>query len=329
MNLVTGATGFVGSHVVSKLLKRGEEVRVLTRRASSMKNLEGLDIDVASGDLTDRKSLIAAMKGVRRLYHVAADYRLWAYDTSALYLNNVVGTRNVLEAAKLAGVQRIVYTSTVGALGHTHNGHGADEETPVSLHDMIGHYKRSKFLAEAEVTAAAKAGLPVVIVNPSTPVGSKDVKPTPTGQVIVDFLNGDMPAYVDTGLNLIDVEDVAEGHLLAMEKGELGQRYILGHKNLTLKEILEILSKISGRPAPKVRLSHGFALCVAAAYTLTSYVTRQPPRVSLESARMSKRKMFFNSEKAIHKLGLPQGSIEEALSKAVFWFRQHGYLRCK
>lgn len=327
MNLVTGATGFVGCHVVAKLLKRGEKVRVLARKSSPMKNLEGLQLEVVTGDLADRQSVNAAMKGVRRVYHVAADYRLWAADTSELYLNNVGGTRNVLEAAKQAGIERMVYTSTVGALGHAHNGHGADEETPVSLHDMIGHYKRSKFLAEAEVVAAAKAGLPVVIVNPSTPVGSKDVKPTPTGQMIVDFLNGGMPAYVDTGLNLIDVEDVAEGHLLAMEKGEVGHRYILGNRNLTLKEIMEILAKISGRPVPQVRLPHGFALGVAAACTLASCVTRRPPKVSLESVRMSKRKMFFNAQKAVEKLGLPQGPIEEALSKAVFWFRQHGYVK--
>ena len=326
MDLVTGATGFVGSHVVSKLLAGGEKVRVLVRPGSPAKNLNGMEVERSQGDLTDRASLKAAMAGCRRVYHVAADYRLWALDTSALYLNNVVGTRNVLEAAREARVERIVYTSTVGALGHA-AGHGADEETPVTLQQMIGHYKRSKFLAEAEVTAAAKTGLPVVIVNPSTPVGSRDIKPTPTGKMIVDFLNGRMPAYVETGLNLIDVEDVAAGHLLAMEKGQVGQRYILGHRNLSLKAILEMLSKISGCPAPKVRLPHAVALGVAAVSTLSSSITRRPPLVSWESVRMSKKMMFFNSAKAVRELGLPQGPVEEALSKAVYWFRKNGYIR--
>ena len=326
VTLVTGATGFVGNHVVSRLLARGEKVRVLVRKESPRKNLQGMEVEIAAGDLTDRDSLRAALSGCRRLYHVAADYRLWAPDSSVLYLNNVVGTRNVLEAAREAKIDRIVYTSTVGAMGHARNGHGADEETPVTLQEMIGHYKRSKFLAEAEVMAAARAGLPVVIVNPSTPVGARDVKPTPTGQMIVDFLNGRMPAYVDTGLNLIDVEDVAAGHLLAMERGQVGHRYILGNRNLTLKEILEILAEASGRSAPTVRLPHAAVLGVAAVSTLAAQVTRRPPLVSWESVRMSKRKMFFDSSKAVRELGLPQGSIEEALAKAVYWFRQHGYV---
>ena len=327
MNLVTGATGFVGSHVVARLLRRGEKVRVLVRPGSRRKNLEGLPVEISTGDLTDPASLAAAMSGCRRVYHVAADYRLWTPDSSVLYSNNVVGTRNVLEAARETRVERIVYTSTVGALGHARNGRGADEETPVSLEEMIGHYKRSKFLAQAEVMAAARGGLPVVIVNPSTPVGAQDVKPTPTGQMIVDFLKGRMPAYVDTGLNLIDVEDVAEGHLLAMERGQVGHQYILGSRNVSLKEILEILAKISGRPAPKVRLPHAVALGVAAVSTLSSGITRRPPRVSWESVRMSKRKMFYDSSKSVRDLGLPQGSIEEALEKAVHWFRRNGYVR--
>ena len=331
MNLVTGATGFVGSHVVSQLVKRGEKVRVLVRAESPRKNLDGLPVEFSVGDLTDRKSLVKAMTGCRRVYHVAADYRLWTPDPSVLYHNNVIGTRNVLEAAREAKVERMVYTSTVGALGHAHNGaasvgHGANEETPVSLEDMIGHYKRSKFLAEAEVMAAARSGLPVVIVNPSTPVGSRDVKPTPTGQMIVDFLNGQMPAYVETGLNLIDVEDVAAGHLLAMERGQVGQRYILGNSNVALKEILGILAKVSGRPAPTVRLPHAVALGVAAVSTWSSRLTGKPPRIPLEGVRMAKRKMFFDSSKAVRELGLPQGSIEEALAKAVEWFRKNGYV---
>lgn len=325
LNLVTGGTGFVGSHVVSRLVQRGERVRVLARKNSTRRNLEGLPVEVVLGDLTDRQSLTAALQGCWRVYHLAADYRLWAQDPSELYANNVAGTRNLLEAAREAGVERVVYTSTVGALGHAANGAGASEETPVTLADMIGHYKRSKFLAEAEVIAAARAGLPVVVVNPSTPVGPRDVKPTPTGQLIVDFLNGRMPAYLDTGLNLIDVEDVAQGHLLAMEKGRLGERYILGHRNMTFKEILEILAAVSGRPAPRVRLPRPAALGLAAVSTLSSVLTRRPPWVPWEGVRMAGRKMFFDSSKAVRELGLPQGPVEGALEKAVRWFRDNGY----
>lgn len=324
--LVTGATGFVGSHVVLKLLDRGERVRVLVRPKSSLKNLEGLSVESVRGDLTDPESVRAAMAGCRRVFHVAADYRLWTRDPSELYRSNVQGTRNVLEAARQAGVERIVYTSTVGALAVSYNGHPADERTPVRLTDMIGHYKRSKFLAEAEAVAAAKQGLPVVIVNPSTPVGSRDIKPTPTGQMILDFLNGRMPAYVDTGLNLIDVEDAAEGHLLAMEKGIPGERYILGHRNLALREILEALSRISGRPAPRVRLPASAVMSVAAVSTGWSFVTGRPPRVSWEAARMSRKKMFFDASKAVRELGLPQQPVDAALEKAVRWFRDHGYV---
>jgi len=281
-----------------------------------------------TGDLTDRESIRQAIEGCRWVYHVAADYRLWAPDPSVLYQANVEGTRNVLEAARAARVERIVYTSTVGAVGIPHNGAGpGNEATPVALQDMIGHYKRSKFLAEQEAAAAAKGGVPVVIVNPSTPVGSMDVKPTPTGQMIVDFLNGRMPAYVETGLNLIDVEDVAEGHLLAMEKGQVGQRYILGHQNLTLKEILEMLSSVSGLPAPTVRLPRAAALGLAAVSTGLSYLTKRPPRIPLEGVRMAGKKMFFDSSKAVRELGLPQNPVEEALTKAVAWFRQNGYVK--
>jgi len=325
--LVTGATGFVGSHVVQKLLRRGEKVRVFARRSSSLKNLEGLQVEIAYGDLTDRASLKQALAGCRRLYHVAADYRLWTPDPSVLYQANVLGTRYLLEASRDARLERVVYTSTVGALGLPHNGVPSDETTPTALQEMVGHYKRSKFLAEQEATAAAKAGIPVVIVNPSTPVGSMDLKPTPTGQMIVDFLNGRMPAYVDTGLNLIDVEDVAEGHLLAMEKGTVGERYILGNQNLTLKEILEILSRVSGLPAPKICLPRAFAYGAAYVSTGISYVTGRPPRIPLEGVRMSKKRMFFDAGKAVKNLGLPQSSVEQALQKAVVWFRQNGYAR--
>ena len=328
LTLVTGATGFVGCHVVRKLLARRERVRVLARRQSPLQVLQGLDVERVTGDLTDRESIRQAIEGCRWVYHVAADYRLWAPDPSVLYQANVEGTRNVLEAARAARVERIVYTSTVGAVGIPHNGAGpGNEATPVALQDMIGHYKRSKFLAEQEAAAAAKGGVPVVIVNPSTPVGSMDVKPTPTGQMIVDFLNGRMPAYVETGLNLIDVEDVAEGHLLAMEKGQVGQRYILGHQNLTLKEILEMLSSVSGLPAPTVRLPRAAALGLAAVSTGLSYLTKRPPRIPLEGVRMAGKKMFFDSSKAVRELGLPQNPVEEALTKAVAWFRQNGYVK--
>lgn len=327
LHLVTGATGFVGSHVVRNLVEKGERVRVLVRPGRSLRNLAGLTVETAPGDLTDPSSLRGAMKGCQRLYHVAADYRLWARDPSEIYRNNVEGTRNVLEAARDAGVERIVYTSTVGALAEGINGHPADEQTPVRLSDMIGHYKRSKFLAEAEVSAAAQRGIPVVIVNPSTPVGAGDVKPTPTGQMIVDFLSGRMPAYVETGLNLVDVEDVAEGHRLAMEKGRVGERYILGHQNLTLREILEILSRLSGRPAPRIRLPLPAALGVAAISTGWSALSGRPPRVPMEAVRMSRKKMFFDSGRAVRELGFPQRPVEEALEKAVRWFRDNGYVK--
>jgi dihydroflavonol-4-reductase len=308
-------------------MRRGEKVRVLARRSSALKNLDGLNVEIAYGDLTDRESLKKALAGCRRLYHVAADYRLWTPDPSVLYQANVLGTRYILEAAREARLDRIVYTSSVGALGLPHNGTPSDETTPVTLQDMIGHYKRSKFLAEREAETAARAGVPVVIVNPSTPVGSMDVKPTPTGQLIVDFLNGGMPAYVDTGLNLIDVEDVAEGHLLAMEKGKVGEKYILGHKNLTLREILQLLSQASGLPAPKVRLPRAVAYGAAIVSTGLGYVTGRSPKIPLEGVRMSKKKMFFNPGKAVKQLGLPQNSVDQALQKAVVWFRQNGYIR--
>jgi dihydroflavonol-4-reductase len=328
VTLVTGATGFVGSHVVRKLLSRGEPVRVLVRKNSSLKNLQGLQVEVATGDLTDRESVRQALAGVRLLYHVAADYRLWVRDPAPLYETNVVGTRIILEEAYEAKVKKVVYTSTVGAVGIPSDGSAGNEETPVSLEDMIGHYKRSKFLAEEEAREAVKWGLAVVIVNPSTPVGTLDIKPTPTGQMIVDFLNGRMPGYVDTGLNLVDVEDVAEGHLLAMEKGQVGERYILGHRNLLLKEILEILARVSRRPAPRLRIPRGVALGLAAVSTGVSHFTRRPPRVPWEGVRMAGKKMFFSSAKAVRELALPQRPVEEALAKAVAWFQKNGYVRC-
>ena len=324
---VTGGTGFVGSHVIRKLLAQGQSVRALVRSTSSPKALHGLDVDQAVGDLRDRDGLAKAMSGCSEVYHVAADYRLWTRNPQELYDSNVSGTINLLKAAHAQKVRRVVYTSTVGALGLSGNGAGATETTPVSIQDMIGHYKRSKFMAEQEAFKLVKAGVPVVVVNPSTPVGSWDLKPTPTGKMIVDFLNGGMPGYVETGLNLIDVEDVATGHLLAMEKGSVGEKYILGNRNMSLREILEVLSQVSGKAVVKRRIPRAVAYSAAMVSTGLAYVTGQPPSIPLEGVRMTRKKMFFNASKAVKELGLPQTTIEEALRKAVTWFQENGYVK--
>jgi dihydroflavonol-4-reductase len=327
VDLVTGGTGFVGTHVVRALLARGSSVRVLARPASRRENLEGLDVEIVPGDLTDPASLERAMRGVSTLYHVAADYRLWAKDPQELYRANAGGTESILRAAAEAGVSRVVYTSSVAALGLTADGSPGSEETPVEREKIIGHYKKSKFDAERVALGWAKKGLPVVIVNPSTPVGERDIKPTPTGRLIVDFLNRKMPAYVDTGLNLIDVRDVAAGHLAAAAKGKPGERYILGHRDMTLKQILDTLASLTGLPAPTVRLPHWIPLAAAAVSTGVARVTGRPPGVSLESVRMSTHWMFFDASKARRELGLPQTPVEEALARAVEWFRSSGYVR--
>ena len=326
MDLVTGGTGFVGSHVVRALLARGRAVRCLVRAESRRENLEGLPVEIVVGDLTDAASLVPALAGVRVLYHVAADYRLWTRNPHELYRANAGGTDNVLAAAAAAGVERVVYTSSVAALGLTRDGSPADETTPVERARIIGHYKKSKYDAEKVALSWAARGLPVVIVNPSTPVGEGDIKPTPTGQMIVDFLNRRMPAYVETGLNLIDVRDVAAGHLAAAEKGRVGERYILGNRDMTLREILETLARLTGLPAPRVRLPHWIPLAAAAVTTGAARVTGRPPRVSLESVRMSTHRMFFDAGKAVRELGLPQTSVEEALARAVAWFRERRYV---
>ncbi len=327
MDLVTGGTGFVGAHVVRALLARGASVRCLVRPGSRRDNLEGLPVELAVGDLMDPASLSRAAAGVSTLYHCAADYRLWSKNPRDLHRANVEGTDNVLAAAADAGVSRVVYTSSVGALGLTEDGSPADEDTPVARERVVGHYKRSKFDAERVAQQWAARGLPVVIVNPSTPVGELDIRPTPTGQMIVDFLGGRIPAYVDTGLNLVDVRDVGWGHLLAAEKGRVGEKYILGNRNMTLKEILEALARLTGRRAPSVRLPHAVPLLAAAAATLVANVTGRAPRVSLESVRMSRYRMFFDGSKAVRELGLPQTPVEEALARAVAWFRERGYVR--
>jgi len=324
--LVTGATGFVGSHVARQLIAAGHSVRVLVRRNSNQQALEGLGVERAEGDLRDAVSLNRAMKGVRRLFHVAADYRLWVRDPSEVYESNVEGTRRLLEIAAECGVERIVYTSTVATIAvRTHDGTLPDEGTHAALEQMIGHYKRSKFLAEIEAVKAAGAGIPVVIVNPTTPVGPGDWKPTPTGRIVVDFLNGRMPAYVDTGLNLVAVEDVAAGHLLAAEKGRIGERYLLGARNMTLQEILNALARIAKRPAPRVRLPHLVALAAGYADEWFSRLAGREPRVPLDGVKMARHRMFVATGKAERELGYRPGSVECALERAVRWYEQHGY----
>lgn len=324
--LVTGSTGFIGAAVARCLLERGVEVRVLVRHDSDLGNLQGLKVEQAYGDLRDVASLRQALTDCRQLYHVAAHYALWAPDPQIFYDINVTGTRNLLEAARDVGVERIVYTSTIGAIGLPPGGGLGTEETPVSLAQMSGHYKRSKYLAEQEVTKMARAGLPVIIVNPSAPIGARDIKPTPTGQVIVDFMKGRMPAYIETGMNLIDVDDVAVGHFHAMEKGRICERYILGNQNLMLREVFALLSRLTGVPAPKVKLPRLAILPLAYANQwLADYVTRRPPRIPLEGVKMAKYVMHYDCSKAIRELSLPQTPVEVALEKAVRWFRDHRY----
>lgn len=319
--LVTGGTGFIGGRLVRHLIEAGLSVRVLAREGSPRDLLTGLPVELALGDLRDPASLRAAVAGCRWLFHAAADYRLWSPRTEELYETNVAGTRSLIEAAVDAGVERIVYTSSVGALGLPGDGRPGDETTPVTLAQMVGHYKRSKFLAEQEVLRLAATGAPVVLVHPSTPVGPGDIKPTPTGQMIVDFLSGRMPAFVDTGLNLVHVDDVASGHLLAAERGKVGEKYILGNQDLTLREILALLGEITGRSAPRWEMP--FALALAAGHVSqwwADHVTHRPPRVPLEGVRMARKRMFFDSRKAVRELGLPQTPIRQALEEAVAWF---------
>jgi dihydroflavonol-4-reductase len=325
--LVTGGTGFVGSHLVRRLLAHDSEVRCLVRAASRLDNLKDLPVEFSTGDLRDIESIKRAVRGVDVIYHCAADYRLWCADPREMYESNVNGSRNVMQAAFDEQVERVVYTSTVGALGLKGDGTPADEATPVTLDDMIGHYKRSKFLAEAEVRAWAARGLPVVIVNPSTPVGELDIKPTPTGKIIVDFLKGKMFGYVDTGMNLIDVRDCAEGHILAAERGHVGQRYILGGSNLTLKEMFDALASVTNIPSPRMRVPHWVAEGYARLENFWAInVNHREPDVPVESVKMSRHRMWFDSSKAVRELGLPQSPIAEALARAVEWFKEHGYV---
>jgi dihydroflavonol-4-reductase len=326
--LITGASGFVGSAVLRQLLSCGHQVRALVRPRSDRRNLAGLDVDLVIGDLREPASLDRALEGCDTLFHVAADYRLWVPEPGDMYETNVEGTRNLLLAAARAGVERIVYTSSVATMGCFPDGRPADEKNPVTLADMVGHYKRSKFLAEAEVRRLVReTGLSVVTVNPSTPVGPRDLKPTPTGRMILKAATGHMPAYVDTGLNLVHVDDVARGHLLAFERGRTGERYILGGRNMTLKEILHELADLTGRRAPRVRLPRNLILPVAYLVEAFARVSKAgEPLITVDGVRLAKKRMFFSDEKARKELGYNPGSVKQALKGAVDWFRDNGYL---
>jgi len=325
--LVTGANGFVGSAVARALGKAGWQVRALVRMGSDRRNLQDLPVDIAVGDITDETSLGAALNGCEALFHVAADYRLWAPRPELLYRTNIEGTRKVLEAARRAGVVRVVYTSSVAAVGLPDDGSPGSEDTPVSLAAMIGHYKRSKFLAEEAVRELVRAGAPVVIVNPSTPIGPGDRKPTPTGQLVVDAALGRMPAYVDTGLNIVHVDDVAAGHLLAFQRGRIGERYILGGDDMTLRDILAEISRLAGRRAPRIRLPHGLLLPVAWASEVAARLSRTTPRVTIDGVRMAGKRMFFSSAKAVGELGYRWRPASEAFADALRWYREQGIVR--
>lgn len=324
--LVTGASGFVGSAVLRKLLDCGQEVRALVRKSSNRKNLDDLPVEQIEGDLRDDDSLHSAVRGCRILYHVAGDYRLWIPDPESMYRTNVEGTKNLLRIAVDAGVEKIVYTSSVATLGLSDDGSPATEDTPIIPEKIIGHYKRSKYMAEQEVLQLVeKEKMPVIIVNPSTPVGPRDIKPTPTGRIIVDTMNRRMPAYVDTGLNIVHVDDVAAGHLLACDMGEYGERYILGGENMTLKAILEEICAISGLKPPKIRVPHNAILPIAWFAEGLARVTGREPVATVDSVRMAKKKMYFSSEKARTRLGYETRPVREGLVDAIQWFRENGY----
>ena len=322
---VTGATGFIGASIVRELLKDGREVRVLARPTSNLGNLKGLDVEIRQGDLLDGAGLRQGLKGCDVLYHAAADYRLWTRNPEEMYRANVGGTVAVLEAALESGVSRVVYTSSVGTLGYSPDGTPGTEDTVVSLSDMVGPYKKSKFLAEREAEKFVARGLPLVIVNPSTPVGPGDIKPTPTGKIIVDFLKRKMPAYLDTGLNLIAVEECARGHILAEQKGQTGRTYILGNANVSLRDLFGMLEEITGIPAPKIRLPYTPVLMAAWLNEGFSRLTGREPLIPLAGVQMAAHHMYFDSGRAVRELGLPQSPVQEALARAVEWFRTNGY----
>jgi dihydroflavonol-4-reductase len=324
---VTGATGFVGSHVARVLAEQGAELRLLVRSSSHPRNIQGLKAERVVGDLRDPASLEKAMAGCDAVFHVAADYRLWVRDPEQMYRANVEGTRNILQATRNNRVRRVVYTSSVATMGFTLNGRPADENSPVSLDNMIGHYKRSKFMAEQVAMQAARSGMDVVIVNPTTPVGEQDIKPTPSGRIIVDFLKKKFPAYVDTGLNLVDVSACSRGHVAALEKGRSGERYILGGENLTLKQFLDKLAAITGLASPKVRVPYLVALATGVVDEMvTGHILRREPRVTIDAVRMGRKKMFASSAKAERELGWKTVPVEDALRRAVEWFQANRYV---
>jgi len=324
--LVTGATGFIGSSILRELLAQGYRVRALVREQSNTRNLDELDIEVAFGDITSADSLGPALRGCTHLFHAAALYSFWVKERALLYKVNVDGTRNVLQAAKEAGIDRVVYTSSVAALAVPVGKIPTTEETPVDFTQIVGDYKKSKYYAEQVALEYARDGLPVVIVNPSFPVGPRDIKPTPTGQTILDFLNRKLPAYVETGVNVVDVEDVAAGHLLAAERGEIGQRYILGGMDMTMGQLLQTLSGITGLPAPRVRLPYLPILGLSYLNAAYCRLTMATPRMTPETIRMSRHHMYYDPTKAIRELGFPQPRPRAALEKAVNWFQDNGYV---
>jgi dihydroflavonol-4-reductase len=327
MALVTGATGFVGSAVARALAVAGWQVRALVRVGSERRNLQHLPLDLVVGDLANDASLDRALADCQALFHLAADYRLGVREPQQLYRTNVEGTRNILSAAGRAGVARVVYTSSVATIGLPADGSPGTEATPVALADMIGHYKRSKYMAEQLVCSAAQTGMSVVIVNPSTPIGPGDVKPTPTGQIVLDAASGRIPAYVDTGLNIAHVDDIAAGHLMAFHRGRPGERYILGGEDMMLREILAAIALLVGRKAPRIRLPHAAVLPLAYVSEVFGKITGRTPRITLEGVRMARKRMFFSSEKAVRELGYQWRAPTKAFEDAVFWFREQGFLR--
>ncbi len=326
--LVTGAAGFLGSHVTRQLVARGDRVRVLMRPSSSNRAISDLSLDYVTGDLRDVASLERAMKDVERVFHVAADYRLWAKKPQDIYDSNVGGTKNLLQAAKKAGVSQLIYTSTVATIAVDRPGASElpNEGTDSRLDEMIGHYKRSKWMAEQEVLREAKEGAPVIVAMPTTPVGPWDWKPTPTGKIVLDFLNGKMPGYVDTGLNFVGVEDCAAGHLLVSEKGKAGERYLLGAENLTLKSLLDLLAEITGLPAPTMKIPHGIALVVAYAETAFSRLVGKEPQIPVEGVKIAEHTMFVDVTRSERELGFKPGSVRSALERATRWYLANGYV---
>lgn len=324
--LVTGATGFIGFHVARLLKNKGLDVSALARKGSGTKHLKAAGIKTIPGDIRDPVSVRKAVRGCTQVYHLAADYRLWVPDPETMYAINVQGTRNIMSASMDAGVLKVIYTSSVGTLAAGRNGTSANETTPVSINDMIGDYKRSKFIAEQEVVSFIKKGLPAIIVNPSTPIGAYDIKPTPTGKIIVDFINGRMPAYLDTGLNFVDVEDVAEGHWLAAQNGRIGEKYILGNRNMGLGEFLGLLAQITGRRPPFARLPYLPVLAAAYVNEAISKISKRPPMIPLAGVRMARKFMYFDCSKAAKELKMRRSPVEEAIEKAVQWFQDNHYI---